>query len=176
MTETQQLEVSRADMLACVEHFKGVPVTDKVLTEYCNLNHIGFISAGVYSDFLAQYNHDKRMESFVPKALAIIAKYQSIPELASETTRKKLLDENEQLETDICKLMEDEGILYQELDIVAQNLGASLQAIMTGAGKRANNMCATMLAHTAREKYGDPLTLKVLGENYRAIADSRKTK
>ena len=41
---------------------------------------------------------------------------------------------------------------------------------MTSAGKRANNMVATMFAFIAKERYGDPLKIKTLGEAYREYA------
>lgn len=169
----EQLEVSRAELLACVEHYKGVPVTQDALTEYCNLNHIGVISVGVYSDILYQYNHDKRMDSLVPKIMQILTAYKSIPELLDQADRKKLSDANEQLSVDICKLMEDEGILYEEIDLVTANLGSYLKAILDDAGKRANNMASTMLFHTATEKFGKPMTLKSLGEAFRGVASAK---
>lgn len=169
----QQLEVSRAELLACVEHFKGMPVTQEVLIEYCNLNHIGVIGLGVYSDIVAQYNHDRRMDALVPRIMAVLAKYKSVPELLEQAQRVAVIDQNEELEVEICTLMEEEGVLYTEIELVTENLGSYLKAVLSGAGKRANNMAATMLAHTAKEKYGDPLVLKTLGEAYREIAKDR---
>ncbi len=65
------------------------------------------------------------------------------------------------------------SILYQEIDIVTGNLGSVLKAIMDGAGKRANNMIATMLSFVAKEKYGDPLKVKTSGEAYRDHAERK---
>lgn len=171
-----QLEVSRKEIVECIEHFKGMPVTNTVLQEYCNLNHIGAITEGTYQDFVFQYNHDRRMEILIPKIMAALSKYQSVPELIEDSKRTAIIEANDHIGVDICKLMEDEGILYQEIDLVAETFGGILKSILTDAGKRANNMAATMLAHTAREKYGDPLTLKVLGEAYRSIAKEKGVK
>lgn len=160
-------------MLACIEHYKGIPVTQDALTEYCNLNHIGVINVDTYGDFLYQYNHDKRMGSLVPKIMQVLTKLQPLPELIDEAARSKIATANEDLSVEVCKLMEDEGILYQEIDLISENLGSMIKAVLASAGVRANNMCSTMLAHTAREKYGDPLSVKVLGEAFREIASAK---
>ena len=77
---------------------------------------------------------------------------------------------------ELCNLLETHGILYQEIDVIFKNLGSVLKALLDNAATRANNMCATMFAHTAKEHYGDPLTVKALGEGYRAIATKLDSK
>lgn len=169
-TQPEALNVSKGSMLALIEHFKGKPVNQDVLIEYCNLNKIGAISEGQYQDFLYQYNHDKRIEAIVPDILAAMQKYRPVPTLIEEAARNTLIDSNETISVEICSLMEKHGILYTEIDLICDSIGGHFKAMLYEAGVRANNMAATMLAHTAKEKYGDPLTVKVLGEAYRSIA------
>lgn len=164
-------------MLGLVEHFKGVPVTNDVLLEYCNLNHIvPAITVGAYQDFLYQYNYDVRVGAIVPKILEALSKYQHVPLLISDAERVAMGEANEAISIEICRLMEEGGILYQDIDLLTGNFGSELKAVMDEAGRRANNMASTMLAHTAKEKYGDPLTVKVLGEAYRTIAKEKGVK
>jgi hypothetical protein len=56
---------------------------------------------------------------------------------------------------------------------VTQNLDGTLQSIVMNAGKRANNMVATMFSFIAKEKFGDPLKVKTLGEAYREYAATK---
>lgn len=165
------MNVSRAQILDVLEHFKSTPVvTNEALMEYCNLKGYGSISEGEYADFRFANGHDERMSALTPQILKALSEYVYIPDLASEEERTALVEKNELIAIEICRLMEEGGVLYQEIDVVTETLGSTLKAVLSDAGKRANNMCATMLGHTARQKYGDPLMLKVLGEAYRDIA------
>jgi hypothetical protein len=141
-------------------------VTDDVLREYWNLHHLEPLSEGEYRDWLFRYNHDARKPGLVPAVLGAVAKYQYVREAVGEDERQRIIEANEGLENEICKLLERRDIFYQEVDIVTRNLGNTLQSIVVGAGRRANIMVATMLSFIAREKYGDQLKVKTLGEAY----------
>jgi hypothetical protein len=145
-------------------------VTAEELISYCTANGLEPITEGAYKDWLFQFNHDARMGALVPAVLGVLAKFQHVPECIGEEERKRLIEANEALETEICKLLEGHDILYQEIDIDTQNLGNALQSIVIGAGRRSNNMVATMFSFIAKEKYGDPLKVRALGEAYREYA------
>lgn len=175
MEHNDDLNVNRGEMEAIIRHFiaSTIPVTQNVIKEFCNVKGFKVVTLGAYEDFKFQYEHDRRLEALVPAIMEAFLKYRNVPELAKDDERKKIIDANTHLSTEIAKLMEDHGILYQEIDLVTETLGSVIKAIFTDAGKRANNMCSTMLAHTAREKYGETLALKTLGEAYRKIAKEK---
>lgn len=156
-------------MLALVEHFYGKPVTQDVIVEYCNLNHIEAVPLTTYEDFKFQYEHDKRMENLVPAILNAILAYKPLPELIDEAARNTIIKNNEQISMEVCRLMEEYGVLYQEVDIVCEGLKGVVSSILTDASQRASNAGARVLMNLAIEKFGTPLTLKTLGEAERKI-------
>ena len=170
MPENNEVHVNRKQLLQIVEHFDGKPITNEVIREFCNLHKLDYVSVGVIEDWRFQYGSDKRVATFMPAALAVLMKYKPVPELMGEQERMKIIAENEQLSVEMCKLLEENGILYQEIDLVCKNMGSIAQSIFVDAGSRANNMASTMLAFTAKKTYGDPLTVKALGEAYRTEA------
>jgi len=151
-------------------HFKGKPVNNKVLAEHCNLNHFDLITEGAYEDYLFQQEHDERAQNILPLIFAELSKFQYVPTFISVDERRKMNEVNEDIEWKISKVLEDNGILYREIDLICKNLATAFQAIMENAGRRANNMCAVVLSTLAKEKFGDPLKLKDLALYYREKA------
>ena len=151
-------------------HFKGKPVNNKILAEHCNLNHFDLITEGAYEDYLFQQEHDERAQNILPLIFAELSKFLYVPTFISVDERRKMNEANEDIEWKISKVLEDNGILYREIDLICKNLATAFQAIMENAGRRANNMCAIVLSTLAKEKFGDPLKLKDLALYYREKA------
>ena len=147
-------------------HFKGKPVNNKVLAEYCNLKHFDLITEGAYEDYLFQQEHDERVENALPLIFAELSKFRYVPTFISDDERREMNEANEDIEGKMSKVLEDNGILYREIDLISKNLATAFQAIMENAGRRANNMCAVVLSTLAKEKFGDPLKLKDLASYY----------
>lgn len=161
-------DVERGAILKIIEHFNAAEgITNSVLLEYCNLEHLPIMTEGEYADWLFAYKFDKRLSEFIPALFVILSKYQNVPELAGEDKRKAITKANEDLSVEVCKLMEDHGVLYQEIELVTKNIASNLSAIMLSAGVRANNMAAELFAFLASEKLGKPLVLKTIGEEFR---------
>lgn len=153
-----------------LEHFKGKTVNNKILKEYCNLNHLDLITESQYEDYVFQQEHDDRATKTLAGIFAELSQFKYIPTFLSESEKKKINEANEDIEWKIAKVLEDNGILYKEIDLLTKNLANAFQAIMENAGRRANNMCAVVLSTLAKDKFGDPLSLKSLGGFYRAKA------
>ena len=151
-------------------HFKDKPVTNAVLKEYCNLKHFDLIVMSQYDDYLFQQEHDERVTNALSHIFKELSQYKYIPTFISDGDKKTMNEANEDIEWKIAKVLEDNGILYREIDLLTKNLANSFQAIMENAGRRADNMCAVVLSTLAKEKFGDPLTLKPMAEYYRAKA------
>ncbi len=170
MPQQEPVHINRKQIRQIVEHFDGKPVTNEVVREYCNLHKLEYISAGAIEDWRFQFASDMRVAKFVPAALKVIQKYVPVPELMGEDDRKKLIDQNDLLSVELCQMMSEHGILYQEIDLVCKNIGNVLQSIFNDAAVRANNMASVMLANAAEDKYGRPLTVKALVEGYAVAA------
>lgn len=151
-------------------HFKGKLVNNTILKEHCNLNHFDFISEDQYEDYVFQQEHDERTAQALASIFAELSQFKYIPTFLSEDEKRTLNEANEDIEWKIAKVLEDNGILYREIDLVTKNLGNAFQAIMENAGRRANNMCAVVLSTLAKEKFGDSLILKHLADYYRSKA------
>lgn len=161
----------RYEVRQILDHFGGVPkVENDIIQEYCLRMGFEPITATDYEDYLYQDSHDKRFAASLPKVMAILSRLQSLPEYTAPGEREKVIAANDQLEIDICKLLEDEGILYTEIDAFVGQLGGNLKQMMMDVGQRINNAAGQVFTHDARKAYGDPLTVKALGEAHRAIA------
>jgi|SRR3972149_11549162 len=147
-------------------HFKGKPVNNNILTEYCNLYHLDLITEGDYEDYLFQQEHDERVEKTLPLIFAELSQFRYVPTFINDDEKREMNEANEDIEWKISKVLEDNGILYREIDLISKNLATAFQAMMENAGRRANNMCAVVLSTLAKEKFGDPLKLKDLASYY----------
>ena len=155
---------------AILEHFKGKPVNNNVLKEYCNLKHFDVIVGSQYDDAVFQQGHDERLAEVLPFIFAELSQYRDIPTYGSDSDRKNIKEANEDIEWKIAKVLEDHGVLKMEVKIITGGLGDIFKNIMDNAGTRATNMADTVLNTIAKEKFGDPVALRPLGEYYRTKA------
>lgn len=160
----------RMELKALVEHFRKLPVapTAETLDEYCKRTGIEPIGVGDYSDWKYQVEHDERVTRTLPRIMAVLSKLQNAPELESQAVRDAIHKANDQLEVEICAIIEEEGILYSEVDLVTGLLGGNLKQMLDAVATRIGNAAGRVLTDTAKERYGDPLTVKALGEAHRA--------
>ena len=150
--------------------FRGKPVTNNILAEYCNLNKFDLVVESQYEDYLFQQEHDERAQRALAGIFAELSHFRYVPTFISDTEKRALNEANEDIEWKIAKVLEDNGVLYKEIDLLTKNLGGALQAVIENAGRRANNMCAVVLSTLAKEKLGDPLSLTTISAYYREKA------
>ena len=165
-------ETRRNEIKEIIEFFRGKPVTNEVLTEYCNRRKYVPIVLSDYEDYLFQYGHDERFTKIIPLIMAEMQNIQQPPEFANQIDRKKVFDANERIELNIAKIFEDSGILYSEGDTIAKNLGVLLQGIMTGVSNRVNNMGIATMMDITEKQLGRPLTIKACAQYFRKEADA----
>lgn len=162
------------EIRAIIEHFLGKEVSNEALKSFCERSGYAVIGEGEYSDWLFAYEHDERFKKVMPSIMAALSKWQYPSDFLSETDAVKVSRGNEDVETEICDIMEKGGILYQEIDLVTKNLGEALHALLVNAGTRSSNMCAAVFAHVTKAKYGKTLPLSVLAEVHRTEIEKRK--
>lgn len=148
--------------------FKGKPVTQDLLKAFCTRNKYEVITPGQYEEFRGQQEHDERVIAMLPTIFAELSTLQHTPEYISDNEKKIIRESNDDIEWRVAKIVEDTGIPYgREIDVVFRNLANALQGIVTNAGVRMNNMCASSLSAIAKQKFGDKITVAQLGTFYR---------
>lgn len=150
--------------------FAGKPVNDDVLKAYCERHKLQVITVERFNELMVQDSYDAKLERFLPTLLTLLAQYQFIRDYISDADKKAKLEANDKLETQACKLMEDCDFTVDELDSLPRDLQNILQLFGVNSLARVNNMVKTMLRFTAAVKYGEPLSIKALGEGYREAA------
>lgn len=171
----KQKQLENNDRKALVVQFKGVNATDKMVCDFCKRHKMPMTDAGSVEDFIYQQEYDDRMNVVLPLVLKALAKLQYAGEYISETTRKQISEDNDDISREIAQILEDNGILYREMSLL-QSLAGDVAKLFSTAERRVSNMCATVLAEMAQEKLGDPLSIKVLADERAMIADRKAKK
>lgn len=161
-----------------VEHFRGtgVPVTQDLLTEYCNLNKFPVFPLSEYEVWEYQSKYDERLAKVFPLILAELCNVSFVPALATESVKKAADAANETVEINIAKILEENEALYRvgmvsEVDQMISNTAQMIAGTLDLAKNRANSTAAAAIARIAREKLGGKLTLKALVTYLRGEAD-----
>jgi len=169
-------EKRRAELGNIVRHFRGKPVNNNVLAEYCKRNKFQPLLAGEYSDYLYQVEHDDKVSALFPLILAEIQKIAYIPEFASESARKKLREQNDEVRVNITKLFEEYGIEYRLVDTLSQELGAMVGQTIVSAGTTAFNKALEVLLHVAKTKFGAPFNMRHAADYAKEVFDTHHNK
>lgn len=167
-------ELNNNDRKNLVSQFRGMKmkITDKMVVDFCTRLKIPLTDAGGVEDFIYQQEYDERMDTVLPLVLQALAKLKYAGEYISDTKRKQIANDNDDISREIAQILEDNGVLYRELSLL-QSLAGDVAQLFANAERRASNMCATVLAEMAQEKLGNPLTIKVLAKERAMIADRK---
>jgi hypothetical protein len=162
----------RAQIKEIIEFFRGKPVNQEVLQEYCNRRKYEVIVLSDYEDMLFQYEHDERFTRVMPLLMTEMLKLKQPPEFATHAERKAVFDNNNAVELAMSKVLEDNDILYSEAETLLKNLGTMLQGVTTGASNRITNMGVATMLDIAEKQLGKPLKIKACAEYVRKEADT----
>lgn len=158
-----EIKQPQLQILDILKNFNFFPkVSNALLKSYTERKGYEFLSAGEYTDHLYQYKHDERASVIIPKALAILQRFQYTPSYIGEKERQRIKVENEQLEVEIAKMCAEEGIEYQEVDSMIKNFAEEIGAMLNTSANRMNNMCGTVIATVAQEHFTPELKVKDL--------------
>jgi len=153
-------DTRRAEIRTIVDHFKGKAVTQDVINEFCKRNKIEAIVASELGDYVVQVEHDEAMERIHTGILAELQKLRFIPEFASKTQRAEGAKANEEVEINIAKLFEIEGIRYNFVSGASEELARKLHGVVSNAGTRIFNKATSVLMELAKDKFGGEFTTK----------------
>jgi hypothetical protein len=167
---TPEKQERSEQVMVILERFRGKPINQNVLNEFCNLYHLDAMTMNDYEDCLFQQEHDERVAKVIPAVFEILKSYKDVPTFAPKKERKAIIDANEDIEWQIAKVFEDCGVVKSELKIITGNFGSNLKMIIENAGERAVNMCDAVLREIGEDKFGVGLPIKPMAEFYRAKA------
>lgn len=153
-------DTRRGEIRIIVDRFRGKAVTQNLINEFANLNKIEPIVAGELGDYVVQVEHDEAMERIHKSILSELQKLRFLPEFASAKERKEVKEANEEIEINIAKLFESEGIRYNFVSGSSEELARKLHGIIAGAGTRIFNKATGVLMELARDKFGGEFTTK----------------
>jgi hypothetical protein len=171
MTDTPK-EMHNNDRKLLAEHFVGKTFNDKIVYDFCTRNKIAVTDAGSVEDFIYQNEYDTRLKTITPLILTELAKFQVSGEYDTPERQKEVLESNDSIAEKIARVLEDNGVLYREIEVLP-TIGADLSQILTNAEGLSSRMCANVLAEMGQEKLGNPLTIKALADERAQIADRK---
>ncbi len=155
------METTNLSKRKLAEHFVGKQFNDKVVGEYCNLIKTPVVPAGYVEDYIYQMSFDERIAKVVPLILEKIALFRHIPEYISDEKRKELSKLPDNIEIDIARILEDNGIEFREAEYL-KNLAQNIGRMLDNAYNRVNAEGSQVLMAMAEEKFGRPVTLKAM--------------
>ncbi|MBW8034709.1 MAG: hypothetical protein FVQ79_03400 [Planctomycetes bacterium] len=147
-------EGKRAQISKIVDHFRSNKPSGRDLEKYCKQMRFEFVTPNELEDYTVQVEHDEKVFSLFPLLIKEAQKLSYVPEFADEDTRKKLLEQNEEVRIAMAKLFEFHKITYR----LVTTLGVELASIVGGAieagGTTVFNKALDVLLHVARDKFG----------------------
>lgn len=162
-------------MREIVQHFHGQLVSPDLIAEFCNLNHFPVITPNELEDWTFAWEHEQRVITVIPLVAAELAKWRFNRGLNTEEEMKVITTSNEAVETRIAEILEENGLIYQEIDLFTKMLGNSFMSLLDRVGTRLENMSLSVMIDDAKAKYGKEMPLKVLAEEHRKRFGSKKT-
>ncbi len=153
-------EARRAEIRRIVDHFRGKPVTQNVIDEFCKRSKITPITVGELKDYIYQVEHDEKVSTMFPLIVAELQKLKYKPEFASEAERKKIDEENDEVRVNITKLYETNAIEYRLVNTLGEELGNFVGGKIALAGQTAFNKALDVMLHITKEKFGGEYNMK----------------
>ena len=153
-----------------ISHFRDKEVTKEELTAFCKENGLEIVSLGKYSDILFQDTHDRFKTTVFPLLIGELSKWRPTPEYASDEEKENIAKTNNKIEYELAIAMMNNGIRYSEVDLVTNTFAGILYNLLKGAGKRMNDMMATVLVDVSKKEFGDDLVASKLLDYYQKVA------
>lgn len=144
-----------------VEHFKGKPITDNVLTEYCNLNKIDpVLTRGSVLDYIEQVEHDTVMGEAFVEIVKELKNLKYTPVFLTEKERKVIENANDSVRVKITQILENHAIKYKYVSNATQEIAQLLNRTVESAGTTAFNRALDVLLRIAKGHFGSDLDMK----------------
>jgi len=167
----------KGEIADIVNHFRGKPVTNEVLTEYCNRQKYEPITQGQYSDYLYQIENDEKMAKMLPIVLGYFVEYMTyVGEFGTEAEQKARLEGMNELRVKLVQLLEDNDIPYHWAQKLYEEFGSQMKQVMDSAGHVASVKATEVMLHIAREKFGEEIHMGHVAGYAKETFDKAKAK
>lgn len=144
----------RGEIKKIVERFRGEPLTENVLIEFCNINKIDPIPLGEFEDFLFQYETDIKMVALLKEILAALQGVEYEPMFSTSAEQKRIQEKNEEVRIEVAKIIEKHAVAYIMLDKLGHTLGSIIGNVVESAGTTIWNKANMVLKHIAEAHFG----------------------
>lgn len=167
MEQEETLNPTQMDVIRELLSVGNAPVTQDLLTEMCNRRGVPVIPLSEYSSWVYQKEYSERLNTLWPLFLAKLSELRAVSDLMSVAECEAIRARNDEIEQELARYLVDVGAQYRsggtnEIDLLCLNIGRIVGSAIDGTRNRANNSAAQAVDRIAREKLGDPLTLKAL--------------
>jgi dGTP triphosphohydrolase len=149
-------QLSRNEEISLVyEHLNGVEdAPQSLLTEVSNLKGIeNPVTEGEYADYRYQAVNDEKFYALVPEVMAAVSKLKYLRSFVSDAERKEVMENNDAIRVEVCKLIEKHAIPYILLDNVLTDIGGNIAGIFKGAVTTLNNKTGEMFMDLGRKHF-----------------------
>ena len=153
-------ESRRAEIRQIIDHFGGQTPHQKVLDEYCQRMKFEQLVVSDFDDYKYQVEHDTMVSKMFPQILGALQKISYIPEFASESERKKLREQNDNVRVEVTKLLEEHAVPYRLVSTLTNELGRMVGQTIEMAGTTAFNKSLEVLLHLAHQRFGGDFNMK----------------
>lgn len=145
---------TRADIKGILDTFNRIKPTPRALNEYCKRKGIRPISTDQFEDYLLAEKQDQKCELIFKDLLGLLPKLKFTPDFVTQTDLNEILDNNEQIELEVIKMMYERGVTYRDHDGIIESIKNFLDAILQGVQTRNTNMAVRTLKSLGEDKFG----------------------
>ena len=152
---TEYAETTNAIVLEVVETFRGKPVTQEALNEFCSRRNIEPMTLGTLDDHIYQVKHDERMAKIYPLVLAEISKMKYYGEYMSESDVKKKVEELDAIEDAIVAILTEQELPYRLIDTAMREMTGYIEKIFQNSKTRVSNLCVGVMLKVTEKHFGN---------------------
>ena len=164
--------IQKEKIAEMLKSFKVKLVTNDLLDAYCKRHKIvPSLVMSQYEDYLFQFEHDERFTKIMPLMMAALSGLRQPPEFCTPEEYKAVQDNNSKIENDLAGVLEENGILWEEGVQLLGNFGILLASCVERSKNGVKNMGEATMRHIAEQQLGTPLTIKMLTDYYRKVAE-----
>jgi hypothetical protein len=152
---SEYVETTNDIILEVVNLFRGKPVTQDALNEFCNRRHIEPMTLGTLDDHIYQVKHDDRMTTIYPLVLAEIAKIKYYPEYSSKADIDRKIKELDEIEDKIVEILIENELPYRLINTAIKEIDDITNKMLNNSKTRLSNLCVGVMLKVTEKHFGN---------------------
>jgi hypothetical protein len=141
----------KKELLNVVEHFRGKPVTQDAIVEYCNRRGYEPITLGELEDFTYAVTMKERFNEVWPKMVAVLGKWKYLGELASEEDQKA---QYRAIEAELLQVMEETDLKVDSVRWITRELASVMSILIKNVADGLDDKIMAVQSAWILEKFG----------------------